>query len=354
MKVPQLLGMGSPPDSARPGQPPKSVISSEPPSPSCTCISRVVLGFNWDYPVAPTQPPTGISLKFWTKDKYDGRPVKDTKGGQHGRRDNVGQDWIEDESGSMISGIVAKNLRDMLSSLLHSLVWSGQAGEKSAKLPHEARVYIHVVLARHFPFLLLCDDGKWKINELIVQMYSTFASTHIKPSKSKKRQELPSSSRKRPYPDSIDLPTLLDEPTTKTARTDTVGTFTDPSQSSSLSALALFTITDPVRSPNISDISHLTSVALIPNESTGNPQSEPSISSAAPVSVPNAVPNHSPSIPTTTTSSANVTALSPLSLTTVPTITHAATVENNIEPSEQPQADPVSPLLYTHPTHIHR
>ncbi|RDX46346.1 hypothetical protein OH76DRAFT_1485590 [Lentinus brumalis] len=236
-KVPQLLGMP---------QTPAAQASFEPPSPSCTCVRQVVLGFNWDYPQAPAHPPTGILLKFWAKEKYDERPIKESRGGQHGRKNNVGQDWIEDEAGKMISGIVAKNLRDMLSALLHSIVWSGQAGEKSAKLPHEARVYIHVILARQFPFLLLCDDGKWKINELIVQMYSTFASTHIKPAKPKTAGSASTgTSRKRARDQDGSDDTryvLAAQPAKSAQRATTCSTPGDTSDD--LSSLNLFTMDD--------------------------------------------------------------------------------------------------------------
>lgn len=89
------------------------------------------------------------------------------KQGPHDDRVNVGQKFVEDESGQTVSGIVARDIREVLRSLLHSLVWSHQAAPTQDLLTYEARVYIHVLLSRRFPFLLLCEGGTWKINSTL-------------------------------------------------------------------------------------------------------------------------------------------------------------------------------------------
>ena len=76
----------------------------------------------------------------------------------------------------------------MLLACFYSLVWSGQATSQSQKLSHEGRVFIHTALSRHFPFLLLCQGGQWKINELIIQNYSSFAKMHLSRKKSRKEK----------------------------------------------------------------------------------------------------------------------------------------------------------------------
>ncbi|KAI0370814.1 hypothetical protein BV20DRAFT_979399 [Pilatotrama ljubarskyi] len=141
---------------------------------------RVVLGLGWVYP-PPQAKPDGVTFRYWYASEFKERPKKG--GGKQGPHDdsiNVAQTFIEDERGQPVSGTVAKDIREMLCSLLHSLVWSGQAPESQDLLPHEARVYLHVSLARRFPFLLLCDGGAWKINALIKQMYHGFSANHIK------------------------------------------------------------------------------------------------------------------------------------------------------------------------------
>lgn len=170
-KIPQLIGMDPGPVHVN------NVIQSSAPA-SCSCKTRAILGLNWQYPTPPARPPTSVEFKYWDRESYTGRIIRGGgKGGQHDASENVGQTFIEDENGDVIDGYVAKDIRDMLGSLFQSLVWSGQATPNSKSLPHEARVYVHVSLAHHFPFLLLCAGGRWKINELIMQAYSSFADS---------------------------------------------------------------------------------------------------------------------------------------------------------------------------------
>ncbi|KAI0366773.1 hypothetical protein BV20DRAFT_1055428 [Pilatotrama ljubarskyi] len=168
-KVPQLLGMVSNVDHD----------SLEAMAVSSVVHGRVVLGLGWVYPQPRTQP-EGVTFRYWYASDYKERPNKGGKQGQHDNSVNVAQRFVEDEQGQPVSGTVAKDIREMLRSLLHSLVWSGQAAASQDHLPHEARVYIHVSLSRRFPFLLLCDGGGWKINALIKQMYHGFSGHHIK------------------------------------------------------------------------------------------------------------------------------------------------------------------------------
>lgn len=142
---------------------------------------KVVLGHGMVYPSAPSAPPQGVQLKFWSKTIFSGRTKKGKKKtGQHKSNKNIGQSWVEDEAGNIISGYVAHSIREILASCFHSLAWTGQAPLYSRELGHEARVYIHNVLGAHFPFLLICEGGRWKINELITQAYSGFVGTHLK------------------------------------------------------------------------------------------------------------------------------------------------------------------------------
>lgn len=167
----------------------------------CACTGKAVLGLGLKYPVAPTsRPPT---FTYWTREDQQGRPAKGGKrGGQHKNDENVGQIWIEDEHGHIIEGYVAAQIREMLTACFHSLIWSGQATYHSRELPHEARVFIHTTLAEHFPFLLICQGGQWKINELIIQNYSSFAKTHLCKDGSRKQKSTKKSTGKRRRADS--------------------------------------------------------------------------------------------------------------------------------------------------------
>ncbi|ETW86460.1 hypothetical protein HETIRDRAFT_423684 [Heterobasidion irregulare TC 32-1] len=73
---------------------------------------------------------------------------------------------------------MAKEMRAMLNSLFQLLLANSQAAEVSNSLTHEARVYIHVTMANHFPLLLFCKGGRWKINIMITQAYSEFWTNH--------------------------------------------------------------------------------------------------------------------------------------------------------------------------------
>ncbi|RPD57656.1 hypothetical protein L226DRAFT_573629 [Lentinus tigrinus ALCF2SS1-7] len=171
-RIPQLLGMPPLPDAQ---------LNAPDGRPQCH-LCRPVLGLGMNYPTPPSRPPN-VQFKYWTWNDYTSNPPPKefSKLGQHSMDENRGQLFIEDKHGDVISGPVAKDIRDTLHSLVHSLIWCGQAASNQDNLMFEARVFIHVMLGRRFPFLLLCDGGMWKINVLIKQMYHGFAHTHIKP-----------------------------------------------------------------------------------------------------------------------------------------------------------------------------
>ncbi|KAI1791028.1 hypothetical protein LXA43DRAFT_1013071 [Ganoderma leucocontextum] len=174
-KVPILLGITNMQNPA--ADDPSAVLDEQG---HRSCASKVVLGLGMAYPAALDAPPQGVHLKYWSKKSFSGRTVKPgKKTGQHKPDKNVGQLWIEDETGNIIPGYVAHSIREILTSCFHSLAWTGQAMAHSRELGHEARVYIHNILGGHFPFLLICEGGRWKINELITHAYSGFAGTHL-------------------------------------------------------------------------------------------------------------------------------------------------------------------------------
>ncbi|KAI0801484.1 hypothetical protein C8Q74DRAFT_1365079 [Fomes fomentarius] len=137
-----------------------------------------------------------------------------TTEGFHDGFKNIMQLFVEDENGNAVEGTEAKEIRETLWSLLHSLVWTGQAAATYNTLSYEVEVYIHVMLSRHWPLLLFCEYGTWKINLLIKQMLSGFASTHIKTEGSDNDSEaMPKSSKKHRHtgttPLHQDLPNSL-------------------------------------------------------------------------------------------------------------------------------------------------
>lgn len=140
-------------------------------------MSLPVLGLGWTYPVTPARPPR---VRFWHAKDWNGRVSEPGKKGGHDGSKNIAQLFVEDENGNSVEGTEAKEIRETLRSLMHSLVWTGQAASTYDTLSYEAKVYIHVMLSRRWPFLLFCEYGTWKINLLIKQMLSGFASTHIK------------------------------------------------------------------------------------------------------------------------------------------------------------------------------
>ncbi|KAI0354176.1 hypothetical protein OH77DRAFT_513233 [Trametes cingulata] len=197
-KIPQLLGMI--PNVEHESLEVTSGSSTQP------IHGRVVLGLGWVYPQRRDRP-EDVAFRYWYASDYKERPNKG--GGKQGRHDenvNVAQLFVEDEQGQPVSGTVAKDIREMLRSLLHSLVWSGQAAASQDHLPHEARVYIHVSLARRFPYLLLCDGGGWKINLLIKQMYHGFSGNHIKAAVSHAKAEPADTDRRLLRPSSTPGP----------------------------------------------------------------------------------------------------------------------------------------------------
>ena len=160
--VPQLLGMihGSG------GLPAGSSNPQPQPTPKTQAF---VLGYGWDYP-ALREKPTHGRFEWWSQKRWEKHGPKG-KQGQHETELNVGQLFIEGEDGDAVDGYTAKDCRDVTRALIRSLIWSGQAPSTEGRLSHEARVYVHVMLARRFPFLLLCDNGMWKINLLIKQVF---------------------------------------------------------------------------------------------------------------------------------------------------------------------------------------
>ncbi len=181
----------------------------------------------------------------------------------------------------MVSVTVDKEIREILRSVLHSLAWSGQAAALQDALTHEARVYIHVVLSRRFPFLLLCDGGTWKINELIKQMYHGFKGSQIKRSKATVKTE------------TTDGSGLLSGAPTGSKKRERQGSLlsiddaANPAKSARLSAPPTHS-TGPVTPdalqslqpsvPPLPTLEMISSVPLLPTPSMPYPGSEPSVS----------------------------------------------------------------------------
>ena len=105
-----------------------------------------VLGYGWDYP-ALREKLTHGQFEWWSQKQWEKHGLKG-KQGQHETELNIGQLFIEGEDGDVVDGYTAKDCRDVTWALIWSLVWSGQAPSTEGQLSHEARVHIHVMLAR--------------------------------------------------------------------------------------------------------------------------------------------------------------------------------------------------------------
>lgn len=116
-------------------------------------------------------------VKYFTLDDWNkheqAEANKDTHDGQH---------FMEDENGTPVSGIVAADVRDKCDSLLTYIFRNGygsasyKGGTGSMVYPAVSYLYRH--LTTQFPWLLLCDDGKWKTDLLVTQSFSLFARTY--------------------------------------------------------------------------------------------------------------------------------------------------------------------------------
>ncbi|KAI1783779.1 hypothetical protein LXA43DRAFT_1067334 [Ganoderma leucocontextum] len=157
-KLPQLIGM----------DPDESIKTQLTPTSS---KGRVLLGHGWEFP-KPLRP-DGARLKWWESGKW--KEERNQGGGKQGQHDdsiNMAQHYLEDKNGVMVSGYVAMDVRRRMRACIHSLLWSGQATPTENNLGHEARAYIHVTMSRGFEFLCYCDNGTWKTDTLLKQMYS--------------------------------------------------------------------------------------------------------------------------------------------------------------------------------------
>ncbi|TFY65490.1 hypothetical protein EVJ58_g1956 [Rhodofomes roseus] len=177
-RIPPLIGLAqgtytapSIPDAAVSATAPSRVPKAAP-----WASHRVTLGLGLTMPAVP-RIPSGI--RYRTREDWNsaqkGKPAKQ---GPQPEGLNVAQRFIEEANGEPVSGYVAKEARLMLHSLLHSLLWSGQASPSAQTLGHEARVYLHVNLSARFPMLLYCEEGAWKIDYLISQLYPGFTKTY--------------------------------------------------------------------------------------------------------------------------------------------------------------------------------
>ncbi|RPD73288.1 hypothetical protein L226DRAFT_584491 [Lentinus tigrinus ALCF2SS1-7] len=165
--IPQLVGMQHGPAGLDPAS--GNTIQAQP----TPVTHSFVLGYGWDYP-SPRPKPSELNgeFKWWSQKQWDKTgPKGGGKQGQHDTDLNVAQLFIEGEDGEVVDGYTAKDCRDVARALIRSLILTGQAPATEGRLSHEARVYIHVMLSRKFPFLLLCDNAMWKINLLIKQVY---------------------------------------------------------------------------------------------------------------------------------------------------------------------------------------
>ncbi|KAM5546142.1 hypothetical protein V8D89_000268 [Ganoderma adspersum] len=130
-KLPQLLGMD--PNESIKAQPAHTFLQG-----------RIVLGLGWDFlkPITPH----GVQLMWWDSSRSKEMRTMNSGGkpGQHSEEVNVGQQYLEDENGMVISGRVAKDVRNRMRACIHSLIWSGQATPTETHLGHEARMYTSV------------------------------------------------------------------------------------------------------------------------------------------------------------------------------------------------------------------
>ena len=174
-RIPQLIGMAQE-AAANPGDNAQTAVV---PGIARWSSSRVTLGLGQHLPDVPPLPPR---ILYRTRDDWNrATKPKAAKQGPQPDGHNVAQRFIEDENGEPISGGKAREARTMLHTLLHSLVWSGQAAASAQTLGNEARIYLHVNLARRFPMLLFCEEGTWKIDLFISQQYPGFAKTYLDP-----------------------------------------------------------------------------------------------------------------------------------------------------------------------------
>ena len=128
-------------------------------------------------PSAPNKDSNCSKLPYFYREGWNSREKgKAGKGGP--QSENIGLQFAEEADGRPVTYTVAKEMRAMLNSLFHSLLANGQAAEVSNSFTHEARVYIHVTMANHFPLLLFCEGGRWKIDLMITQAYSGFWTNH--------------------------------------------------------------------------------------------------------------------------------------------------------------------------------
>ena len=128
-------------------------------------------------PSAPNKDSPCCKLPYFSREGWNNQEKgRAGKGGP--QSENVGLQFAEEADGRPVTYTVAKEMRAMLNSLFHSLLANGQAAEVSNSLTHEARVYIHVTMANHFPLLLFCEGGRWKIDLMITQAYSGFWTNH--------------------------------------------------------------------------------------------------------------------------------------------------------------------------------
>ncbi|KAM5545208.1 hypothetical protein V8D89_001319 [Ganoderma adspersum] len=159
-KLPQLLGMD--PDESIKAQPAHTFLQG-----------RIVLGLGWDF----LKPITlhGVQLMWWDSSRSKEMRMMNSGGkpGQHSEEVNVGQQYLEDKNGMVISGRVMKDVRNRMRACIHSLIWSGQAAPTETHLGHEACAYLHVMMARGFEFMCYCDNGTWKTDALLRQMYTS-------------------------------------------------------------------------------------------------------------------------------------------------------------------------------------
>ena len=128
-------------------------------------------------PSVPNEDSCCSTLPYFFREGWNSREKgKAGKGGL--QSENVGLQFAEDINGKAVPYVVAKEMCAMLNSLFHSLLANGQAAEVSNSFTHEARMYIHVTMSNHFPLLLFCEGGRWKIDLMITQAYSGFWTNH--------------------------------------------------------------------------------------------------------------------------------------------------------------------------------
>ncbi|THH16725.1 hypothetical protein EUX98_g9255 [Antrodiella citrinella] len=150
-------------------------------STSQTCKHTVgtILGANLTLP-PPLSAADFPHVQYWQRAAYEESrksAPKLGKGQKYPEDVNGSQLYIEDEFGTPVSGPVAKEMREAVSSLLFSLRSTGYEAPSAGTLTYEARTYLLFHLTQRYPYLRYCE-ANWKTTYLISQVHQNWKTTH--------------------------------------------------------------------------------------------------------------------------------------------------------------------------------